>query len=96
LLFGVIITRDDAIVSHPAFLGGNQAALDQDGITSRHQLLYKVNITAVAHHTGKFCLRIDVIEHFVGHHVAVFTARLEHCCCDCLVTFPTPVGKQHG
>ena len=96
LLLGVIVSGDDAIMPHPPLMLVHVTPFNHHGETGSHQTLYQVNVAAITHDSIQVSLRLDVVEHFVGHHVAVFFAGFKHLFGHVLVTFPTPIGKNHG
>jgi len=81
---------------HPAFLGVHVSAFHQDRETRRNQLFDHIHVASVAHNARQAGLRVDVFQHFVRHHVAVFFQRLDNRFYRVLVALPAPIREQHG
>ena len=94
--FGLVVTRQQAVMPHPAVeAGAFEALFHHHGITGGQHALEQVEIAADAPYRLQVGHLVDEGGHFVGHDVLVARIGLEISGGIPLVALPPPEGKRH-
>jgi len=86
----VVITNNQAIMPHPAFMPVDVPTLDEHREAGRDQAFHQVKISTITHNAIQLGLFLHVSQHFIRHDVSILDEGFQDSFGGLLVAFPAP------